>query len=580
MDKSQEFKNLIHDTRERVNLDDEQTRVLNQYDKYYESLNRELQTFSAAIGEKEAPEKADYRALYDILQRNTDRELKDFDELFAAFEENPTQTNLTKEELYDWGLKLSGFSPRVPGTYSMDRTNAWLKEKLESFGLDVWTEPINFHGVFFHEWSFAVTSPVSKRYAVFPQNNVGFGDISAELVDIGKGFEEDYIGKDVEGKILLMNWGLFYSHEGPCAARERYTLLRLYDIAYAHHAGGIIGYFEDTPGNTFRLLEPGIKPIGGSNVWGPAEVGSDRQYKVPVLSIGRSDAAELRLLLAGGYTEAHMVIRGVRKVSTTNILIGLLPGTGEKAIAAGAHTCTAFEGAGCDTNGVVCALAMAKHFSAVPVEKRKKSLLFFFDSFHVWGNCCQSAITILNRYRTLSENIEAMIWLDHIGNGQADTIHTTTVSDNPVLWPEAAFSQFKYNIAPYVLPTAGIWSICATGAFQRTGIPTVTVQDMDDNLLTPEDTWDKYDPEIVYRDIMAHVDLTDALLKLDVPADVPAEPFGGCGSLFTDVSQPAYPAGESYAPEPDYPLYVGGCDTPVRIVERTNMKTGGKDGPT
>ena len=563
-----ELNDVVDIFRERGKADDEQKRVLDQYDKYFESLSIQLDEFSRSIGEKKRPEKEDYRRLYDILQRNTDKKLESFDELYDAFEDSETETNLTREELYQWGRDLSDIAPRVPGTKSMDRTNQYIIDKLESFGIKAWTEPINFNGVFFHEWSFEINSPKNKKYICFPENNVGFGNVTADIVDIGRGCEEDYKGKEVSGRIVLLNLGEINEHEGPCAQRRRYTLLHLYDIAYANNVAGIIVYFTDTPGNTIKLLEPGIKPIGGSNIWGPAEVGSNHQFTIPVLNIGRPDAEEIKELLKSGSVEGHIVIDGVRKVSTTNIVLGLLPGNGDRAISVGSHSCTAFEGAVCDTIGVVGTLALAKHFSGVPLEKRNKSLLFFFDSFHVWGNCCQTAITVLDRYKTLTANTDSMIWLDHIGNGKADTIHNTTVSDNPVLWPLTAFSQYKYNIAPYVVPVVEIWSICATGAYQRIGIPTVTVQAMDEYTLTPEDTWDKFDPDVVYRDILAHVDLAEALQKLEVPLDHPVEPFGGCGSLFTDLSQPQYAPGESYVPEPDYPLYVGGKDGEIQIIPR------------
>ena len=560
-----EINNLVESFRSKGVFDEEQKNILGWYDKYYNSLTADLEAEYEKIKSKKELTKDDYRSLYDVLQKNTDIKLESFDKIYDSFDKDTTPTNLDRDELYRWGEELSGFAPRVPGTYSMDRTNDYIAEKLESFGIKTWKEPINFRGVFFHEWSFEITSPENKKFFSFPENNVGFGDINSEIIDLGKGYEEDYKGREAEvkGKIALINLTTIPEHEGPCAQRERYTILHLYDLAYAHGVAGIIGYFEDTPGNTIKLLEPGIKPIGGSNIWGPAEVGENHQFTIPVLNIGREDALEIKALLKDKKVEGHLKIDGVRKVSTTNIVLGLLPGRGDRTIAVGAHSCTAFEGAVCDTIGVVGELALAKHFSEIPIEKRDKSLFFFFDPFHVWGNCCQTAITVLDRYKTLTSHVDAFVWLDHISEGHAETVHDTTVSDNSVLWPLAALTQAKYGISPYVVPTAKIWAICATGAYQRAGIPTITVQSMNDYTLTPEDTWDKFDPDVVYRDILAHVDLVEGLEKLEVETDTPVEPFGGCGSLFTDLSQPSYPAGESYVPEKDYPLYVGGENEPI-----------------
>ena len=562
-----DFNSLINSFKKKGKFDEEQTRVLGQYDKYYDDFEKEIDSLKPLTAKEHNLTKEDYKKLYDLIQNHTDKKLENFDKLYDSFNKGITETSLTADELYKWGRELSDFAPRVPGTYSMDKTNDYIEEKLQSFGIKTWKEPINFNGVFFHEWSFEITTPVGKKYISFPENNVGFGDVTADIVDIGRGFEEDYknLKEDVKGKIALINLGTIPEHEGPCAERERYTILHLYDLAYAHGVAGLIGYFTDTPGNTIKLLEPGIKPIGGSNVWGPAEVGENHEFTIPVLNIGRPDAEEIKSFLAKGKVEGHLVIKGVRKVSTTNIVLGLLPGVEDRTLAVAAHSCTAFEGAVCDTIGVVGALGIAKHFSEIPVEQRKKSILFFFDSFHVWGNCCQTAISVIDRNKTLTDKLDALIWLDHIGDGKADSFKETAVSDNAVVWPLTALTQLKYKIPPVVLPKAQIWAVCVTGAFQRLGIPTITMQDMNDFTLTPEDTWDKFEPEVVYRDVLTHVDLTQGLLNLEVPRDTSAEPFGGCGTLFTDLSEPKYKEGEHYVPEKDYPLYIGGANGPIEI---------------
>ncbi len=218
------------------------------------------------------------------------------------------------------------------------------------------------------------------------------------------------------------------------------------------------------------------------------------------------------------------------------------------------------------------ALALAKYFASKPVEEREKTMFFFFDSFHVWGNCCQTAISLLDRHKTLAANIDAFLWLDHIGDGRSDTARLATVSDHPVLWPLTALAMAKRGILPLALPIAHIWSVCATGAHERAGIPNLTVQAMNDDTLTPEDTWNKFDPEVLFRDIMLHVDLASALHRTEVLRNEPGEPLGGCGALFTDLSQPDYPEGEHYVPEPSMPLYAGGGESPVRILKTQEEK--------
>jgi hypothetical protein len=490
-----------------------------------------------------------------------------------------THTFPSAEKLNEWGIALDTMSPRVPGTESMDRTADYLIKELSGFGLDAWSESLDFRGVFFHEWSFALSAPKRKSFVAFPQNNVAFGDLEADLIDVGRGRESDYRNVDAKGKIVLVNWGRLWDHEGPCAARRRYGLLHLYDLAYIRGAAGMVGYFEDTPGNSLKLVEPGIKPVGGSNVFGPSEAGPDHGFKLPVLNIGREDALEIKeLLLHAEHTPgaapvtARLKIGGVRKVSSTQSVIAFLPGRSARTIAVAAHSCTAFEGAICDTVGVVGALALAKYFASLPIEERDKSLLFFFDSFHVWGNCCQTANAVLRKHPTIAAAIEAFLWLDHISDGRADTERLLLASDHPVVWPLAALAMTRNGVPPYALPIGRIWSLCATGAFERRGIPTITMQTLGDDVLTTEDTWDKFDLDLLRRDVLIQAELAGALLKSELPANAPAEPIGGCGALFTDTETPAYPPGLRYAPEPSYPLYVGGAETPVRILADDTAK--------
>ena len=304
------------------------------------------------IGRKETLSDDELRAVYAVLRASGAGEVAPFERLLRALKARIDEGLLSAEELYRWGVELDRLSPRVPGTTAMDQGSDYIAHKLQSFGIEALREPINFRGVFFHEWSFEITSPEKRSFVSFPENNVGFGEISSELVDIGRGREEDYAGKDVKGKLLLMNWGELWEHEGPCALRQRYGLLHLYDLAYQHGAAGIAGYFTDTPGNTLRLLEPGIRPTGGSNIPGPAESGPHNGFAIPALNIGRQDALALKELLASGPAAARLVVKGVRKVSTTDIVAGFLPGRSSQTIAVGSHSCTAFEGAVCDTVGL------------------------------------------------------------------------------------------------------------------------------------------------------------------------------------------------------------------------------------
>ena len=233
--------------------------------------------WEGGIGKREVP--ASLETLRDVhtalAESGAVHKLAPFESLAGAMEgaavRDGTHAFPSAEKLNEWGIALDTMSPRVPGTESMDRTADYLIKELSSFGPDAWSESLDFRGVFFHEWSFALSAPKRKSFVAFPQNNVAFGDLEANLIDVGRGRESDYRDVDAKGKIVLVNWGRLWDHEGPCAARRRYGLLHLYDLAYIRGAAGMVGYFEDMPGNSLKLVEPGIKPVGGSNVFGPSE---------------------------------------------------------------------------------------------------------------------------------------------------------------------------------------------------------------------------------------------------------------------------------------------------------------------
>ncbi len=476
--------------------------------------------------------------------------------------------NTEKDRVYRWGEELTGFAPRIPGTSNMDLARDYILEKLNSFGIETSVEPINFKGVFHKEWEFRIISPEQRLITSYPENNVGFGDVEAELVDAGDGTEASYNNLDVSGKIVLVNWGNLARHELSCGLGKRYPLLETYDIAWSHGAAGMAGYFTDTPGDSLKLLEPGINPCGGSNIPGPAETGEDRAFLLPVLNIGKPDALYLKNLLKKSPTKVRMVVNGKRKVSTVWSIIGTLQGKTNSSIMVGSHYCTAFSGAICDTVGVVGALSIAERFSRLPVSKRPKTMHFLFSGTHVWLNCNIASLRFIHRHRDLIPDITAMLWMDHISGPSVSKekkdgfqSRFALTSGNPVLYLLTLLAMIKNKRYPLALPLSRLWTFCEMGPFDSLGIPSMCMQAINHDLLTTEDTWEKIEPENLYHDIMIYHDLAKVIQKIPGrllrKLEIPGRSFFGCGSLFKDISVPEYPEGETYEPETSPPLYEG-----------------------
>jgi len=497
------------------------------------------------------------------------------------------EPGISGEEIYQWGMDLTRFCPVIPGTVSMELARDYVLNKLREFGLDAWVEPYNFWFTFYHDWGIRVLEPEEKSITCYPQVQTGLGDVTAELVDVGKGKALDYKGKDVEGKIVLVNWGSIMTMELPCGLKKRYPQLATYDVAWTHGAAGLIGYFEGTPGNSLKVAEPGFKPTGGSNVPGAAEVGPNKQIMLPVLGIGRQDAMSLKSLINKGPVKVRLFLDGVKKVSTTWTVIGRLPGKTDDIILVGSHLDTPFNGAVWDDiSGVIGTLGIAKYFSQLG--EREKTMLFVFDPSHVWVNCNQAGIMIMHNHPEWTRKMAAVLWLD---NGSVPKFSTMIgekviefpfyldiglMSANPILWLITFIALVMNGRIPLALPITTIWTMCMMGVFDRNGVPAVDLTGECAWGLTTEDTMDKFTPGEIGKWVNIWIDIASSVQKIPGwilrAVDLPGPSLFGCGVLFHESETPDYPAGDGYLPEPSLPLYVGGYKKPVLILRTPEEK--------
>lgn len=494
---------------------------------------------------------------------------------------------LSPERIYSIGRDLTAFAPRIPGTASMDGAASYLRHFMERLGMEVRMEPVDFTGVFFRSWSFIPGGPGTEEIPSFPQNNSAPGDVEAEIVSVGKGRERDYRGKDVRGKIVLADWGTLHDNEIPCGLGKRYPLLAAYDRAVERGAAAMAGFFSDAPGNALKLMEPGIRPVGGSNVPGSCEDPADGRFLLPVLCIGWKDGMALAGRLSKGKVVGRVRVDAARKASRTNTIIGFLPGTGNRAVAVGAHYCTAFEGAVCDTGGTAGALALAEHWAALPRSKRKTSLYFIFSGSHVWINCNISSRNFIRNNPGAAGNLSAMLWMDHItaparraGWRRLFRPGTVLLSMNPVMCLFAFLSLLKNRKMPRLLPLSRLWTLCEMGPFDCAGVPSLSLQVGDPVMLTTEDTWDRIDPGELAADTGFYLDMIRFLQKtprwLVRLFEVPGRSLFGCGTLFRDADMPRC---EHYQPEPSLPLYRGGETGPVEAGPASFSSSNGRDIP-
>ncbi|MGD0424323.1 MAG: M28 family peptidase, partial [Candidatus Bathyarchaeia archaeon] len=469
-------------------------------------------------------------------------------------------------ETYHWVAELCHFSPRIPGTRNMDRATEYIMKKLQEFNLEVWTEPINFRGVFYRDWQFKILSPDEKIVISFPQVYVGHGRVETELLDVGKGLEEDYQGKDVKDKIVLVDWGSWFKdQESACALGLRYPQLVTYDVAWRHGAAALVGYVTDSPGNSLRILEPGINPDGGSNTRGPCEVGPDRRILLPALIIGKKDAEHLKDLLRKSRVKARVFIDGTRKISTIRNIMARLPGKTDDVIFLASH----YDGAFVDaliTAGAAGAIAIAKHFSQIELKYRPKTMVFMFESAHEWINCNIPGLIFIKNHSELVPKISACVWLDFITDKTVSRWLSAPRSLEPIV--SDTLKRNGRKVISFRGEHSEEYTSCTMGVLNRQAIPAISCSATAVELLhTTEDTLDKMSPSQLQKDVNVFIELVEKLQHISVMRLKPEEiPKLGCGVLFTESDTPDYPNGESYVPEVAPPLYVGGKDRSVRIL--------------
>ncbi len=111
-----------------------------------------------------------------------------------------TETLSTDTSMHDNAL---GF--RTSGSDAENRAAEFIAEEMEKIGLqNVEMEPITVDKWQFNGASLTLkNSDLSLEPVSYMVNGTDEEGITAEIVDVGTGFKEDYEGKDVEGKIVL-----------------------------------------------------------------------------------------------------------------------------------------------------------------------------------------------------------------------------------------------------------------------------------------------------------------------------------------------------------------------------------------
>ena len=185
-----------------------------------------------------------------------------------------------------------------------------------------------------------------------PRSAGSKGRLELDAVWVGLGYESDFAGRDVRGKLAVI-----YSWPMPGGAANSATYNNAMLRASQMGAAAVVVNVA-IPGN--------LKMAMNGNARG-----------IPTFSIGTDDFNSLRQLMERGPVKVRVELATEERQALKDASVwGHLPGTTDEDIIVMAHRDSFFEGALDNASGLAVMLALAEYYSKVPKEQRRRTLKF------------------------------------------------------------------------------------------------------------------------------------------------------------------------------------------------------------
>ena len=264
-------------------------------------------------------------------------------------------------------------------------------------------------------------------------------DVTADLIDVGEGsHENDYLAKDVKGKIVL-------------AGSQADAVQR---IAVAKHgAAGIVSYAPNQHTAWWKQDETLVR-------WGHLDTFTTSPTFAFMISLG--DARALRDRLAKGeHIRLHAVVRAGQHPGFYEIATATIPGSDpavrDEEIVYSCHLDHPRPGANDNASGCATILEVARTLRKLIDEKRipppRRTIRF------VWPPEIEGTMALLNGKPELAARIKAAIHLDMVGGGP-ETKTIFHVTRGP-----ASLPSFIYDIAAEI----GMFADAQSSQYAMTG---------------------------------------------------------------------------------------------------------------
>ncbi|MEH6548378.1 MAG: M28 family peptidase [Pseudomonadales bacterium] len=264
---------------------------------------------------------------------------------------------------------------RLPGTKYDQMTMALMADEFQRLGLEVKLNPFTIP----EDWrptdwqaSYSAADETIQLGSAFPVGKTSAtpaGGIRAEAVWLGIGAEPDFLGREIEGKAVII-YSLFVPGGRSHSASRRAKMF------YANQRASELG----------AAMIINIMGVPGNGVFNPLGAPSEK-YGVPLFTINQDEGFALRDRLGAGEKiniSFELNVDKPKNVKTAS-LIAVLPGASDEEIVLAAHTDGYFQGAMDNASGLASGLEIARFYAGKDISERPRTLVFFLFPDHHHG---------------------------------------------------------------------------------------------------------------------------------------------------------------------------------------------------
>lgn len=346
------------------------------------------------------------------------------------------------DKIFGWANDLVEMGARLPGTDAGLRAQNYVREKLESFGLDeVEVLPSETNLWNYSDWSLCINGKKISCYYISSTLNKGGiaglktgskplaydADISSDIVYVGKGRKSDFSKADVKGRIVMADVDF---SKVPIALSK--GIAHMYydpDKTMGFTEAIVNPYSANTfPYNYFYAMEAGAAGFIGiltdyidNNEFNNEDytyMGSD--MAIPGVWVTKKDGEKIKSMLNAGTSSAQMkmsvAISKVSAAAITGKLFGQKSKDGnidpEETIIVQSHYDSSTPGGTEDASGTAVVLAMAEFFSKIERKHINRTIYFTLMDTH-FGEY-ESHVAFREKYLTGNHKFLADVSIEHI----------------------------------------------------------------------------------------------------------------------------------------------------------------------